>query len=485
MKKRIICAVLALLVLVPVMTACKDGKETADTTAFETVETTAAETSRDDLPDKDFGGAAFNILGRDQWAYEFDTDETGDVVDDAVYKRNVAVEERFGVKLSYTQLSGLWEDRDKFLGSLSASIMANDQAYDMVAGYQAYMVTPALEGLLLNILNIDHIDPEAKWWSQKCVESTAVNNKLYLIPGDIAISLWESIFVMYFNKSLASQYGLEDMYALVESGNWTHDKLAELSGKVSGDINGDSVYDENDLYGFASSSDNHARVWFSPYELHITTRNSDGFMEMSYNTERTQNALEKLVQLYSAQSSYKRFEEFDELHVGWKGSNMFSENRVLFAPGYLQTATKLRDMETDFGIIPLPKFNELQDSYFTTVHDSTSVICFPKTVKDEEMSGLIAEALCIESHYDVVPEYYELALKTKGARDDESGKMIDLIRESVMFDFGALHTVPMSGTLAMLGNLIIAGNTDFASAYAGKQTIFETALKQINEAYAD
>jgi len=481
MNKKTICTLLALAILLASTTAC-GGTASTDTTADTTPEVTT-EPPRDDLPDMTFGGETFNILCRTEWAYEFDVEETGDVVDDAIWARNRAVEERFDVKLAFTHVNGLWDDREGFLGAISTSVMANDGAYDMVAGYQAYMVTPALEGLLLNILTMEHIDPEAKWWSQKCVESTTVNGKLFLLPGDIALSLWESIFVMYYNKQLAKEYEIDDLYALVNDGKWTHDKLYELSTKVSADVNGDSQFDENDLYGFASSNDNHARVWFAPYDLPITTRNADGFMEMSYNTARTHNALEKLVQLYSAQSSYKKFMEFDELHSGWKGSNMFSENRVLFAPAFLQTATKLRAMETDFGIIPLPKFDENQEDYITTVHDSTSVVCFPKTVKNAEMSGLIAEALCIYSHYDVIPEYYELTLKTKGARDEESGEMIDLIRDSVMFDFGALHTVPMNGTIDLLGNLIVQGNTNFASKYASKEKSFEANLAAINEAY--
>lgn len=353
----------------------------------------------------------------------------------------------------------------------------------MVAGFQAYIVTPALEGYFLNILDMNHINPDADWWSKKCNEITTVNGQLYMITGDIALSMWESIYTLFFNKQLASEYNIGDLYELVKSGKWTLDKLYELSEKVSGDLDGNGVYDENDLYDFASSDDNHARVWFVPCDLHITTRGEDGFMKMSYNTERTQNALEKLVKLYSAQSSYKRFAAFNSTYINLDCPNMFRENRALFAPAYLKIAAILRDMNTDFGINPLPKYDEIQENYYTTVHDSTSMICFPNNVKDENMSALIAEALCVYSHYDVIPKYYDISLKTKSARDTESEAMIDLIRDSLTFDFGAMYTVPMGGTIGILGNMIVAGDTNFASKYASIESTLEANLEKINEAY--
>jgi len=480
MKKTI--STILLMALVLSLSASCGGNEPVQT------ETTAADTTtepvkRDNLPEKDYGGDEFGILARTEWNYEFDVEQDGDIMNDAVFARNRTVEERFNVDLKVTLVDGVWDKRANFLNHLTNSILADDGAYDLVAGYQAYILTPIMEGYFLNILDMDHIDPGEKWWSQKCHESIIVNNQLYMLAGDVSISLWENIYVMLFNQKLANEYQIEDVYALVNNGTWTIDKLYEISSAVSSDLNGDSKFDEEDLFGFASSGDNHVRVWYAPCDLHMTTRGEDGFMEMSYNTERTQNALDKLVKLYSAQSSFKGFNSFNSPSAPWEDANMFSENRILFTPGYLKTASKLRGMESDFGIVPLPKYDELQKDYLTTVADSASVMCFPKTIRDPEQSAIITEALCIESHYEVIPKYYDLVLKAKSARDPESEAMIDLIRDSVTYDFGAIYTVPMSGTIRLLGGLIVEGKTDFASAYAKQETIFENNLERINQAY--
>lgn len=487
MKKSAISLLLALLMA---LSACGDVSDAVDddtgTTSANT-DTVSAETDRseisDNLPDIDFEGTEFNILCRTEWAYEFDVEEqTGDLVSDAIFERNSKVEERFNVDLVYSEVDGSWGAQNTFLTTLNNSILAGDGAYDMVAGYQAYMITPAMEGYFLNILEMPYIDASAPWWSKQCNDSITVNGKLYLTTGDIAISLWENIYVMFFNKQLAEEYNVPDLYELVESGEWTYDKLYEVSSMVGRDLDGNSIYDDNDLYGFATASNNHPRLWQVAFELPITKLNDDGFMEMSLNCERTQEALIKLVDLYKLPTTYKNFGALDEPGQ-FSEPTMFIENRALIVTAFLGAAEMLRDMDTDFGIIPYPKYDENQTEYRTTAHNSTSMICFPKTVVDVDMSAIIAEAMCAESYRSVIPKYYEVSLKTKISRDEQSEQMIDLIRDSLIFDFGWVHSVPMDSIGSFLAELITSGSTDFASKYASKEPKVLEGLAKINEAY--
>ena len=476
-----------LLLLQPVLFACSEAADTAVESTDAAAATTPVETDRseisDNLPDVDYEGAEFNILCRTEWAYEFSVEEqTGDLVSDAIYERNSKVEDRFNVDLVYSEVDGSWGAQNTFLNTLNNSILAGDGAYDLVAGYQAYMITPAMEGYFLNILDLDYIDASAPWWSKQCNDSITVNGKLYLTTGDIAISLWENIYVMFFNKQLAEEYNFPDLYELVESGEWTYDKLNEISSMVGRDLDGNGVYNDSDLYGFATASNNHARLWQVAFELPITTLNDDGFMEMSLNCERTQEALIKLVDLYKQSTTYKSFEALDEPGQ-FSEPTMFIENRALIVTAFLGAAEMLRDMDTDFGIIPYPKYDENQTEYRTTAHNSTSMICFPKTVVDVDMSAIIAEAMCAESYRSVIPKYYEVSLKTKISRDEQSERMIDLIRDSLIFDFGWVHSVPMDSVGTLLAGLITSGSTDFASKYATKEPKVLEGLAKINEAY--
>jgi hypothetical protein len=115
----------------------------------------------------------------------------------------------------------------------------------------------------------------------------------------------------------------------------------------------------------------------------------------------------------------------------------------MFLPELLGNAQLLRGMDTDFGIIPYPKWDEYQENYLTTSVAYFSLFCVPVTVRNLEMTGIITEALCVESYKKVIPAFYEVSLKTKLARDDESSEMIDIIRSGLTFDFGKIYVTEL------------------------------------------
>ncbi len=73
---------------------------------------------------------------------------------------------------------------------------------------------------------------------------------------------------------------------------------------------------------------------------------------------------------------------------------------------------ELREMETDFGIIPYPKYDENQSSYATRLCYYMPTVV-PITIKGERLdrAGVMLEALACEYASNVVPAYYEIALK--------------------------------------------------------------------------
>ncbi len=486
MKQRITSAMLAALLF---LTACGAEPSTGDltgTASSGTEDSVPNETGRanakDSLPEKNYGGEVFTILYRNEWAYEFlAEEENGDIINDAVLKRNRAVEDRFGIDLELYGVAGTY-DNSEFKTAVNNSVAAGDSEYDLIAGYQANMITPAMEGYFMNVYDMDYIDTGAPWWSEKCNSSLTVNGKLFMTTGDIALTLWDNMYVFYFNKKLAEQYNLPDVYQLVKDGKWTIDKLYELSSNVSQDLNGDTKYDENDLYGFLTTKQNHMRAWIVAGETPITRQNSDGLMEACFVTERTQDMLDKLLRLHYTDSTYMGNDVLAEPN-NTKEPVIFTSDRALFMSGYLGNASILRNMDTDFGIIPYPMYDEEQDGYRTTAHNSVSMMCFPVTVKDLEMSAIITEALCAESYRNVIPQYYDLVLKAKGARDDESGEMIDLIRDGLIFDFGWVHSVPMGSIGTIMQNLISENNSGLSSYWASKENQVLQGLEKINAAY--
>lgn len=489
---KIISLLLAIIFASGIFAGCGGGGSDAvasgtaeATTAAE--ETTAAETElTDNLPEKDFGGRDFKVLIRTEWAYEFKiTEETGDVVNDAVLQRNRAVEDRFNAVLNFIDIAGSWNANAAFTNTVKSSIMAGDGAYDMVASYQAYMVSPAIEGYFHNLLTIPYLDFEKPWWSKLANDTLTVDGCLYLATGDITLTFWENLYVNLYNKALAEKYQIGDLNKLVLDGGWTVDKEYEITSKVSGDVDGDGVLGAADLYGLATPGGNHLRAYLVTNVCPITEMDDTGYPVLCFNSERTLNVVEKASRLHWADSTFRKCSEVGE-PIASGTPVIFAEDRALILDCFLGQVSVLRDMDTDFGVIPRAKFDESQDSYYTTPHNSVTMLCFPITFTDLEFGGILTEALCAASYDTVKPAFYEVALKTKYARDTDSEAMIDLIRDSIMFDFGWVHSVPMNSIGTLLQSVLEASSTpDFASKYADQETKFEEGLVKIRDAYAN
>ena len=163
--------------------------------------------------------------------------------------------------------------------------------------------------------------------------------------------------------------------------------------------------------------------------------------------------------------------------------NMFAGNRALFYAIFFANITSLRTMETDFGILPYPKLDESQAQYSSTSRDNFDLFVLPVDVKDKEFSGIITEALCAESYRSVVPTYYDVVLKTKTSRDEESAEMIDIIRDSLTFDLGYLCSTSLNGLGHIFVNLVRNNSTDLASKYASAENAAQAALQEMLAAY--
>jgi hypothetical protein len=143
----------------------------------------------------------------------------------------------------------------------------------------------------------------------------------------------------------------------------------------------------------------------------------------------------------------------------------------------MNRVTLLRTMETDFGIIPPPKFDEAQENYHVSVDAwCTSAVSIPLTVPSIETTGLILEALTFESRYTLLPAYYDINLKTKFARDDESKEMIDLILANRFYDLGDMYRwATITGIFDDIGS---GRTTSLATFWERSEARIQTAMER-------
>ena len=450
----------------------------------------ARENTPDFLPDGlNFNGVSIRILHRDDteiWRDEISVEEEiGEIVTDALYRRNRKVEERLNIKITPVPIAGTWDSRDSFLRTVRNSVNAGADDYDLIAGYAYYITALAPEGMLFNLNDLEYLSPNADWWSADLAEQLNVGGKFYYITGDYALTFLQTMFVMFFNKTIARDLSLPNLYQIVLDGGFTLDKMEELTKSVYRDLNGDGLRDAGDMYGLALTTGNFIDAMFNTFDLPIIKKDADGVHRIVMNSPKMISAVERIYGYLYESGDVFSMDERDSDAGGGVIVNMFSENKTLFMPGSLGSNEQLRAMDSDYGIIPYPKFDLSQAAYYTTSQDSYSLFCVPATCGQTPAAGAAIEALCAESYRTVTPAYYEIALKQKYSRDDETSQMLDLIRAGATFDFGTVNSYSLDNINKIFRNLISEKSKDFASRYERSERAWQRSLDKLLDAYQD
>ena len=161
---------------------------------------------------------------------------------------------------------------------------------------------------------------------------------------------------------------------------------------------------------------------------------------------------------------------------------MFLNNQGLFYMAGLGGINGFRDMDVDYGIIPLFKYTEEETRYYATISPySARFLGMPYHQEDVELNGKILETIGFYSASTVPEAYYEKTLNGKVVRDEESITMLQLLRESRVYDLGYFY---QPGEINK--NLIYrfrAADPNWASTYAAQSRAAGIRLKQINQAF--
>ena len=437
-----------------------------------------------DLPDRDFEGYIFTFLAHRHehvdWVNPDPREitaeaETGDPINDAVYKRNVMIEEKYDVKINMTAL----EDESSTLNKI---VKAGEDIYDAVIMFNNNVPNIVPKGNLIETKNLPYADFSKPWWDS-AVNALSIDNKNYLMAGDLLILDNEATNALLFNKSLLAGNGLQTPYTLVKSGEWTFEKFNEMTKAVSKDLNGDGVMDYTDQWGFYTYNDTlHALLVSGGGALAL--KNEQDIPYMSFAEAKNLNITEKVMDImYDTKSVYNiSVLGLKNPNAGQVGYDSFEEGRVLFYWVRLRVVEAMRNMEDDFGIIPLPKYDKNQEKYYSVVNPYTGVMLgVPMTAMDPERTSVILEALSAESRYTLQPAYYEVTLARKFTRDEESEEMLDIIFGSRTYDIGAVYS--FGNVFLDFITLAEKENRNVASYYEKQEAKMQAVIDKLVEIF--
>jgi len=494
--KKCLSLLLTALMLIPALTACSGN--TPDTPATEntsapvsdtsaSIETEPAVTGRadakDDLPaNLDLGGRTVGIHTRDAASIRpYDVDgggeENGDIIFDAVYKRNRSVEERLKVKLEVTADPAAWKQVGN---TMEQNILAGDDTWDLYFAQGMATLQASRDHLFMDLANSKYIDYTQPWWWTDSMEEISLDGKSirYLI-GDICLNNYTRAGSVLFNKKLYQDVlgDPENLYQLVIDGGWTYDKLMEYCSKLYADLNGDGQKDINDRFGLIVEY----KAWltYMEYSGDFTrfVRNADGLPEMKYDLDRAQVHLEKINKLL--------YETNGVTYLGGlSDKRYFVTNHTVFYAGQLNDllTADIRNMEAEYGVIPYPKTDDKQENYTGIVYASGNMVSIPVICKTPDEIGAICEALCAESYRSVIEPFYDTAMKAKYVQDSKSGQCIDIITDTAHFDFAYYFSGVLGGG-NILQSLAQENSSGLSSAYASKVNTVNKNILALAEKY--
>ena len=492
--KRVFCILFAaLFVLSALLTAgCAQKKENDENSGSETVTSSengngtdtgkdnGTESDRtavaDDLPEADYDKRVFRVIlpdGMQSSDVYTEDHETADPLHDAVFKRNANVMERYNIVFEVSV-----DEYSAVNAKIRNSVKAGSDDYELCFVHMVSGSALALENLVLPFEKLPYVDFSKPWWDNSIKNGFSIRNNLMMANGDISPTSFSITSCMYFNKTMFDRLDYEYPYSLVVNGEWTLDKLYELTKDITEDRDGDGsvTYDsKEDVFGLTS--------WYLdvPYSFYyaaggmLVSKDQDDVPFYDPQLERDALIYDKIYKVVIENNAYYETEIPNFPNV----AKVFAEGRALFYDAKLSSAEELRDMDNDFGIIPVPKFSTDQAEYKSFVNGASSMICVPATKSseaDREFVSVIIEAMASEAYRVVTPVLYETYLKRKVTRDADSMDMIDYIVRNRVFDMAYVNLYDTVGSYVR--DLLKSKSKDISSKMKSYQ---KTAAKKIEK----
>ncbi|MCL2773997.1 MAG: extracellular solute-binding protein, partial [Oscillospiraceae bacterium] len=245
----------------------------------------------------DWGGKQFTVLvnntGNSTWLdVDFTCEEqNGDPINDAVYKRNMEIEDMFNIKIVPVPV-----DQGAHVTNVRKAVKAGDNAYDVAFNDPFDNATLSQEGDLYDLFNVPNLDLTQPWWDQNSVSDLSIGHKLYEVTGDIGTMYKKSVGILLFNKQMIQDYALGNPYQLVQDKKWTMDAFLTMCKAVSQDLNGDGKWDENDRYGLLGYCDMIA-ISLIGGGVKFATKNADDIPEITFYSDKTVNIFNKITNI--------------------------------------------------------------------------------------------------------------------------------------------------------------------------------------------
>lgn len=453
---RVLLCLLVLCMTLGMFAACKDNKTPENTTPTPTDPNSG---NQDDLPAEaleflpdaqDFGNYEFRILmqldyGDEIFEYfESAAGMSGDAISQALYERDEYLSETFNFVFDYDTSS---TSSNRAHNMVNRAYEAGDDNWDI-----AYLLSGlgqcAPKGTVLDLFQLDNLNLEASYWDQRAREETVINGMLFTLPGDYTIYDELNSVCVFYNNAIYEEWNYHNTYGspyqMVSSGQWTYDNMLTMF-KDTADKK-DTPLTKEDRWGMLVT-------YYGTHSFFLgsgqkTMKNVDGVLTSllddatAFNQAyETMSYILDTLYVNNPEALWSMNEKV--LTDGAHPTEMFREDKALFYFGAIIDGLSLRDMESAFGILPIPTFFEGQTEYYCQIIYNAPMYFLTTTYQAGNIDTVtkIAERLCYYSRYapanstmSLYDAYYEKMTVAKLCRSAEDYKMLELIYRSKTYD---------------------------------------------------
>jgi len=424
---------------------------------------------------KDYGGYEFNILTKEGTSYNTryivaDAD-TGEVLGDAITKRNSALEQKYNIKINHMKV-------DDVVSKVRSSVMSGTVEFDAIFASSSNLATMAAEGLLYDLNSVERFDFTKSYWDQNACEQLAMGGKLYFT--NCATNIHSIGWALFFNKYLIEEYNLTSPYEMIANNTWTIDNWAAMVKSCNKDLDGDGQMTVADRYGLLAGHTMGRMLTFSS-GIRSTTNDENGKPVVTLLNDKT-----KLETIYTklagvlSDTEYVCCTECDHkeahgyAHKWAYARYLFTQDYYLFTAQDAEDVQEFAQMEHEFGILPLPKYDENQEGYQTQYPALNNLFALPSLIVDEERTFNIIEDMNFYSNNLVYPVWFDVILTRRYARDDESEATLRTLRDNRVYDIG--QAFDFGGLRTTILGMDIAKNSNIIRNYERYKSLVQTAI---------
>ncbi|MCD7782978.1 MAG: hypothetical protein LUI15_03690 [Firmicutes bacterium] len=450
--KRILCLFIALLMVLGTVVACQtspDDEETTDTAADSTKEVGGDTSAADNTDDSDYtlsmteaelkqwDGETFTIRTSDTTVATtwIDFEElSSDPVENAMYLRSLYLEDVMGIEFVDVVAPDYYSGSYTLVDTL---VTGGDDTYDLFYVRCIESISLWSDGDIYTFDELQYVDLEKSYWAQDINPGLTLAGEQYTAVGSADLNVYDFTFALVFSKELFEQNSsLPDLYELVRNGEWTVDKMQEILASSYFDANGDGNRDSSDRYGYLADNRMVVPSFIVSCGTTMVSKDSDNYPVLNLTDDYFFSVFTKVFEIMWDDENWYSDYTGDGQDVPSSNIEMFENNQAYFLDCSFNYVVQLREMESEFGIVPYPKWDEDQEEYYARVSYFWSFVV-PNTA-DPDFAGAVMEVLNYYSATDggVVTAYYDQSLSGRTMRDEESQEMLDIIFSHRVADLG-------------------------------------------------